>query len=267
MKDCHVRPGFRELGASYCASLREHLNKTAVSPEGGPGQQAQCARTGGLRVHICARMRTRAAGATPGLSGQPRRQAACIKCSVIHKAGWWSWGRGGIRACAFFWVGPLGRSGSFGLSGPRLVLSGAALGLAGIGGSPQVPACPRGSGGPAWAEVLGRPSSVLKPNASQSRENGEVAGDLTLDTGRKHGPCQALEQGPGCRTVPSHLASTQSHPRVSRGGPALGRAGPALAVRRRSRSAGLRVSARCTVCTWQRSPRRPGPPAAAAAPP
>lgn len=216
MKNCHVCSRFRELGASYCASLREHLNKTAVSPEGGPGQQAQ--RKRGLRVHICARTRTHAA------SAPTRAERAALAPGRLHKVlgDSQSWvvisGKGRDPGLRLLLRGPLGRSGGFGLSGPRLVPSGAALGLAGVRGSPQVAACPRGSGGPAWVEVLCRSSSVLKPSASQSRENGEAAAHQAPAAGRKQGPCQALEQGPGCRTAPSHRSAEEVRPLGVRAG-------------------------------------------------
>lgn len=53
MKDCHVCSGFRKLGASYCVSLKEHLNKTAVPPGGGPGLQAQPQAHCYVYMYIC----------------------------------------------------------------------------------------------------------------------------------------------------------------------------------------------------------------------
>lgn len=247
MKDTRSVLGV-ELGASYCASLREHLNKTAVSPEGGPGQQARRTCTRGSCVHICARMRTRAASAPTGAERAAPEPGRLRK--VLGDSQSWEVvsGKGRDPGLRLLLSGAFGQVWRLWLEWaptcPQWGCSGSGWG----GRKPTSPCLPSRQRGPAWVEVLCRPSNVLKPNASQSRENGEAAGDLALDAGRKQGPCQALEQGPGCRTVPSHRASTQDHPRVSRGGPGPGCAGRALEVRRRSRLAGQRVSARCTAC-------------------
>lgn len=44
--------GFRKLGASYCPSLKEHLNKTAVSP-GGSGLAGTAHALMGLLLYVC----------------------------------------------------------------------------------------------------------------------------------------------------------------------------------------------------------------------
>lgn len=42
----------------------------------------------------------------PGLGAQSWHPSACVKCSVIHKAGWWSRGRKGARSLHLFLGGP-----------------------------------------------------------------------------------------------------------------------------------------------------------------
>lgn len=119
MKDCNVCAGFRS-SVSYCPSLKEHLNKTAVSKEVGRRAQNMCS-WGCLYTYMRIRVCTTPLVQQPGPSSSPGSSPACIKCWVIHKAGWWSRGRGRERGSqggyTFSWVDPLGRPGGFGLSG------------------------------------------------------------------------------------------------------------------------------------------------------
>lgn len=151
----------------------------------------------------------------------------------------------GPRARTFFWAGPLGRSGGFGLSGSLLVISRATLVWQGSGDTHTSPPAIEAAGGLAWVEILCRPSRALKLSASQSPET-----EMWLETWlRIQGVDVVLSQAAGLST---------SHG-LSREGPAPGHGGPgSREVRHRCRSAGPRVSARCTACTWRCSPHPPG---------
>lgn len=102
----------------------------------------------------------------------------------------------GPRARTFFWAGPLGRSGGFGLSGSLLVISRDTLVWQGSGDTHTSPPAIEAAGGLAVVEILCRPSRALKLSASQSPETEMQAGDLAVDTGCGRGPF------PGRRLVP-----------------------------------------------------------------
>lgn len=125
---------------------------------------------------------THASRAAPALGVRSWHKSACIKCSVIHKAGWWSRG-GGDRGQepAPFPGQALGWSVGFGLSGPRLIRPGwgaahgsppaleAAMGLAGV----EVPCGPssasRGPGSSrAWVPGSGHRAGRLRSPSTGS---------------------------------------------------------------------------------------------------
>lgn len=72
MKDCNVCAGFWKLGASYCPSLKEHLNKTAVSRRGSRAAGTEHVLMGlFIHVHENTGVHTRLIVQQPGPSGSP----------------------------------------------------------------------------------------------------------------------------------------------------------------------------------------------------
>lgn len=124
MKDCHVCSGFRKLGASYCVSLKEHLNKTLYLPGQVRGSRLSLRRTA---LHICVSVYMYWMCAAAGAEGSP---VPVQLHKVLGDSQSWvelSGKERGPRARTVFSAGPLGRSGGFGLSGSLLVISRATL--------------------------------------------------------------------------------------------------------------------------------------------
>lgn len=191
-------------------------------------------------------------------SARARAERAVPEPVRLHKVlgdsklgGWWSWGgERGPSAHTFFQAGPLDRSGGFGLSGPLLVFSRAALvwpGSRPLG----VPTCCQGSHGgwPGLRFCVGPPW----PAAQCWPEPGKQRPNWRMGSGRRVGTRSCPQLVP-----PARPARCPNH-RISREGPTPGNGVlGSREVRHRFRSAGQRVCARCTVCTWRCSPRPPG---------
>lgn len=145
-----------------------------------------------------------------------------------------------------------GRSGGFGLSGPLLVLSRAALGWEDAHMSPP-PWRHRGSGlGCSSVRALQCPAAQCQP---EPRKHMWLETQLWMQSRETCFP-GTRGQYPGCRLVPCSPPTEGRRPSAghSRQAPRSG----TRAVSR-ARRAGQTVSARCTACTWRCSPRPPGP--------
>lgn len=195
MKDCHICSGFRKLGASYCVSLKEHLNKMLCLPEG------RAAGTAGLFIYVYMYMVCTHASSATARAGRAVLVPVRLR-KVLGDSQSWVVVLGkekGQRPAPFPGRAP-GRSGGFGLSEPLLVFSRASLGMA--GGCPHVPTCPGGSQGDwpglRFCEGPPVPCSQVPARAWEI----DVAGDLALTAARRLSFPSTREQDPSCRLVP-----------------------------------------------------------------